>query len=342
MSFIANFLLFCAAFAAAEDLLFPQIYPDLNLYSTEYSRALNLNFTIKLVEKDEWANMTTADFAAFKAIILADTVRSDRSLLNFLNDTKDVWGPAVEGNVVLVGTDPSNHCCSGTSGLGAATLIDNSITFAAAGVDPDGVGQTGLYMAMSYYYDNPTSIEDGYVEPLSYFGNFTMRGVSCYNDVHIVSTSPALATLTDDALSSWSCSIHEAFINYPPDFQALAIARNATGAGSEVFGDESFGIAYIVSRGATPAKCGDGVWDEDLGEQCDDGNTDDRDGCDKSCRCEEGYTADGNGKCLAPTTSEAPGCPGPTATSYYGYPVPYPTGTGYSPPVRYGPYEGGR
>lgn len=103
MTFSAGFMLFCAAFAAAEDLLFPQLYPGHNLYSNEYSRAQGLNMTIKLVEKEEWANMTTADFAAFKAIILADTVSADRSLLNFLNNTKGVWGPAVEGNVVLIG-----------------------------------------------------------------------------------------------------------------------------------------------------------------------------------------------------------------------------------------------
>jgi cysteine-rich repeat protein len=163
-----------------------------------------------------------------------------------------------------------------------------------------------------------------------------MRGqLGCYNDVHIVASSSALGNLDDEALSNWSCSIHEAFVTYPPSFQALAIAAGVTGPGSQTFGDGTSGLPYIISRGATPAGCGDGTWDEDLAEECDDGNTLDGDGCDKSCRCEVGYRADGKGKCLEIVTTSAFGCPAPPATSSASSMSSTP---GYAEPPNYGTY----
>lgn len=106
--------------------------------------------------------------------------------------------------------------------------------------------------------------------------------MDCYDDAHIVATSPAIGTLTDAALSDWSCSVHEAFSNYPKTglggFQALAIAKGIIGVGSQTFGDGTIGLPYIISRGATPAGCGDGKWDPSLFEECDDGNTVNGDG----------------------------------------------------------------
>lgn len=91
-----------ASLVCAEDLLFPRIRTL--EYSNEYLRAQALNISSKAVDIDEWYNMTTADFAQFKAIVIVDTISYDRSLLTFLNDTKEVWAPAVRGNVILIGT----------------------------------------------------------------------------------------------------------------------------------------------------------------------------------------------------------------------------------------------
>ena len=99
-------------------------------------------------------------------------------------------------------------------------------------------------------------------------------------------------SLDDASLSQWSCSVHEAFSQYPSvgtnGFQALAIAKDILGVGSQSFGDGTVGLPYIISRGATPRKCGDGIWDKDLGEECDDGNIINGDGCSLSCKCESG------------------------------------------------------
>lgn len=42
-------------------------------------------------------------------------------------------------------------------------------------------------------------------------------------------------------------------------------------------------------------KCGDGTLDSSLGEECDDYNTLDNDGCSANCTVEEGWTCDTNG-----------------------------------------------
>jgi hypothetical protein len=90
-----------AASAIAEDVLFVD-----NFEYEEYAEATGtLGLTAKVVTEEEWRGMKTADFAAFKAIVLADpNCSNDPSILNFLTETKDVWGPAVQGNIVLIGT----------------------------------------------------------------------------------------------------------------------------------------------------------------------------------------------------------------------------------------------
>jgi len=163
---------------------------------------------------------------------------------------------------------------------------------------------------------------------LSGFGTFEVEGNltgSCYNEAHIVASSPALASLTDTALSNWTCSVHEAFTSYPSSgptsFEALAIARNILGPGSQTFGDGSVGIPYIISRGATPFGCGNGHWEPGLGEDCDDGSLNGTPGdpCSSSCKCLTG-TPSGNGTCLGSLTT---GTGGPISSSVSATPVKY-------------------
>lgn len=101
------------------------------------------------------------------------------------------------------------------------------------------------------------------------------------------------------------------------------------GVGSQEFGDGTIGLPYILSRGATPAKCGDGTWDASLGEECDDGNAVNGDGCSLSCKCESGLPK-GDGTCeSAPGNSSSSIPPYGTGASS-GYPTAYST---------HGPYK---
>jgi len=221
----------------------------------------------------------------------------------------------LDANRNITGADESNH--------GKTVLIDNMIKFAASGTS------TGLYFSLSQYYD---TIAVANVDALGYFGTFEVRGqLQCYDDVHIVASSPSIDTLTDAYLSGWSCSVHEAFSAYPSvginGFQAIAIADGVVAPGTQQFAGGHTGLPYIITRGATPAGCGDGVWDASIGEECDDGNTANGDGCSISCKCESGK-AKGDGTCLAGNGTTPVG---PTGGKPSGY-VPIPSGkpSGYS------------
>jgi len=88
-----------AASALAEDLLFLE-----GFQYKEYDEAVALGYTTKLVTLAEWAAMTTEDFSKFKAIILPDPDCGSLSQIKFFEDSKDVWSPAVTGNIILIGT----------------------------------------------------------------------------------------------------------------------------------------------------------------------------------------------------------------------------------------------
>ncbi|KAF2489494.1 hypothetical protein BU16DRAFT_496288 [Lophium mytilinum] len=295
--------------AVIGDLLFHE-----SLTFREYDEAVALGYTVKTVTDDEWKALTTADFAKYEAVVIADPSCGDVSQIKFFEDSKTVWSPAITGNIILIGTDPSFHFAH----PGAKTLIDNSIKFVAAGKSTSNTTETGLYFALSCYYE---SVDSAKVDALSVLGDFTVRGnLACYNDAHLEAHSDAMNTLDDAALSDWSCSVHEAFSSYPSvgkfGFQALAIADGILGVGSQHFGDAHDGLPYIISRGATPSKCGDGIWDPELGEECDDGNTVNGDGCSLSCKCESGKAL-GNGHCAAlnvTTSSSSTFIPSSTGT----------------------------
>lgn len=295
-----------ASFAMAQDLLFHSSMVD----TQEYTQATTvLGFTGKMVSHqsygastadatinnsahvatpEEWNGYTTADFERYSAIIIPDPTCGTVGEIDFFDATKAAWSPAITGNIILIGTDPSFHA---SSRPGALTLIDDGVRFSVAG------NGTGLYFALSCYYD---AVAASTVDSLSYFGSITVRGqLACYNDAHLVANSSTLGELTDGALSDWSCSVHEVFTSYPTvgpyAFEPLAIAEGATGDGERDFGDGSSGIPYIIVKGATPVGCGDGVWDPSVEEECDDGPLNGMPGnaCSSSCKCLTGSIAPG-------------------------------------------------
>ncbi|KAK7745930.1 hypothetical protein SLS53_002649 [Cytospora paraplurivora] len=277
----------------------------------EYSQATDvLGYTVHVATPEEWNSYTTADFMRYNAIIIPDPTCGTVSEIDFFDATKAAWGPAIMGNIILIGTDPSFHA---SSRPGALTLIDDGVEFAAAG------NGTGLYFALSCYYD---SVASSTVDALSYFGTITVRGqLACYNDAHLVANSSALGRLDDAALSDWSCSVHEVFTGYPTTglfgFEPLAIAEGATGDGQRDFADGSNGIPYIIVKGATPAGCGDGIYDPTVEEECDDGplNGTPESSCSSSCKCLNGSIAPGVCRTNSTTSSSSMSTASSTTTS---------------------------
>jgi hypothetical protein len=166
------------------------------------------------------------------------------NMLNALNATKLIWTPVITGNVILEGVDNAFHA----PGLpGADKTLKRGIAFAVN--DPT---KTGLYYALSCYYDYTAPATNAVVVPhLTAFGTFKVRNYNgiCFNDAHIVANHPVFNTfppLTDAQLSNWGCSTHEGFDQWPPSFIVLAIALTN---GTYTATDGSNGIPYILVRG---------------------------------------------------------------------------------------------
>jgi hypothetical protein len=166
------------------------------------------------------------------------------NMLNALNATKATWTPVINGNVILEGVDNAFH-----SGFlpGADKTLKRGIAFAV-----NDATNTGMYYALSCYYDYTAPATNAIVVPhLTVFGTFKVRNYAnvCFNDAHIVANHPVFnqaPPLTDTQLSNWSCSTHEGFDQWPPNFVVLAIALTN---GTYTATDGSNGIPYILVRG---------------------------------------------------------------------------------------------
>jgi hypothetical protein len=197
---------------------------------------------VDIVTDAQWVAMTTAQFADYNALILGDPTCQSGVFGGVATaaSNSSVWGPAVDGNVILIGTDEVFH-----RSQGGLQVTNNAVGF--AGDDP---AKTGMMISLSCYYHGtaPNTV----VPVLAPFGTFTMTGVGCYNDAHIVATHPALTSLTDANLSNWTCSVHEAFDSFPSTFLTLVIAEDSAAAplpGSRSFPDGTRGVPYVLARG---------------------------------------------------------------------------------------------
>jgi lysophospholipase L1-like esterase len=204
-------------------------------------------FVPVVVDDATWSAMSTAQFASYRAIIIGDPTcgnYDDLSHLTAALSNPAIWGAAINGNVLIVGTDPVFHS-GGTLTSGPGQLVAHGIDFALA--QP---GKVGAYIDLSCAYgDVPSNTAAHLLDGIA-GGGFTVDGgpsTVCYNQAHIVAKSPALAGLTDDDLSNWNCSVHEAFNSWPGSMVPLAIARDYSY--SYTASDGTQGPPYILAGG---------------------------------------------------------------------------------------------
>lgn len=288
------------------------------LSSQEAIAAQNLGMQVDVVTSTTWSTKTAADFASYRALILGDARCASLSAINAAIANRNVWGPLIDGNVIVVGTAPVLH--TGTSTL-PGPLTRDAVAFALA--QPD---KTGAYINLSCYYaavPTPTLPPGQLINVLDQFGTFSaLRPSGCYNSAHIVANLLSSPSITDANLSNWgsgtSCSAKEVFDTFPSaDFAPVVIQRDPpTGPpypGSMLMPDGSHGPVYVVAKGARPLMCGDGVINGAGVEQCDDGALNGVPGhpCSGTCRlhwCGDGVL-DPDEQCdLGPDNGKAGAC----------------------------------
>lgn len=206
--------------------------------SLEALAAVAAGMTVEVVDNAGWAAKTAADFATYRALILGDPRCSGLGSASAAQANALIWGSAVNGRVIIMGSDPVYHQTQG-----GAAYTTGGVTFVVGEA-----GKTGAYITLSCYYHG--TLAHTAVPLLAGLGTFTVTGVGCFNNAHIVATHPALAGITDTTLSNWSCSVHEAFDSWPAtQFDVLAIARNFGSAYTA--SDGTIGTPYVLARGVS-------------------------------------------------------------------------------------------
>jgi hypothetical protein len=215
--------------------------------SVEATKAMGLGLTVEVVDAAGWTAKSSADFSTYRALILGDPDCSSLGPQQAAQDTVATWGPVVDGNVIMIGTDEFFH-----DGQGGNKVSAKAVAFASSEV-----GKTGAMVSLSCYYHGtapltPVPLLDAFAP-----GGFTVTGVGCYNNAHIVADHPAITCppgspagcdpLTDTDISNWSCSVHEAFDTWPADFVVLAMAKDIGTVFTAT--DGTTGTPYIIARG---------------------------------------------------------------------------------------------
>lgn len=220
--------------------------------SVEQEAAEALGFTVEVATPAQWAGKSAADFASYRAIILGEPNCSlDPGSMAAAEANRGTWGPAIKGNVIVLGNDTTFHVLGGIPLPANPRLVtQKGIEFATA--HP----LTGAFVSLSCYYTNsPPNTSVPVLSPFTNGSAFTVEGnLACDGTMHNPGVGPAsLGVLTDPVLSNWGCSVHEGFNSFPSNFSVVAIdANHQTGPGVLGFPDDSTGLPYIVAKTAPP------------------------------------------------------------------------------------------
>lgn len=204
--------------------------------SIEATEAANAGFTAVVASDADWSTMTEADFASYRAIVLADGKCRGSGTLDAALLNRDVWGRTVTGNVIVIGTHPGSIAPANQN---VSDFVQSALRFAG------GAQGTGAYITLGCYMSSkPTKVS--VLEP---FGQFSVvRQDGCSINARIVATDPNLAALSDTSMSGWKCTQNADFVEWPASFVPLVVAADVPGAFVDSTGTAT--SPYILVRGA--------------------------------------------------------------------------------------------
>lgn len=188
-------------------------------FQNEQTLAQSAGLQVTVADSATWSHMTTADFAAFSAIVFGDPTCSTSAnyTLSGAIANLSTWGPAITGPVVLIGTDYIYH-----QQQGGLLMAQNALKWVS------GTTRTGLFMSLScYFFSASSGTPISFLTPL---GSFKVVGQNYSSDVVKIlqPTHPIFQGVTEASLSFWGESIHEMFTAFPSSFVPLATAGDGT------------------------------------------------------------------------------------------------------------------
>ncbi|MDC0713401.1 DUF5011 domain-containing protein [Stigmatella sp. ncwal1] len=261
--------------------------------SREAQAAMNRGYPVTIATPAQWKAMTPEDFQKYNGIIIGDAAcQGDTSAIQAAIDNSNIWGAAVDGNVVITGSDTTNN--------GTPQFLENAVSSIVAVGD-----RTGMYISLGCAYQN--AAPNTPVPLLKPFGDFTVAGTGCYaSGGHIFQMEPSLLSdglvSNDGALGGTKgCVTRTVFSSYPQNtFAPVALAVDSSGTlpnTSSYFewletDDDGnpkayTGTPYIVTNGAMALSSGCGIGAAGLA-------------------CEQGL--EGNGKPAVPGTPPEQTC----------------------------------
>ncbi len=197
--------------------------------SPEAEAATADGYTVTVASPSTWDGLTEANFASYSAIVIGDpsNVSCATAVPSDALSTAATWGPAVTGNVAVIGTAPEYAGSSGTA------LIYDAIAYAVSG------SGTGLYLSLNCEYSSASS--NTAVPLLAHVegGGFTLQGQSATcPDSGTVNTLVAVASnqfaeLQSSSLGPWAspaCSVEESFDAWPSALSGLGYDAASTPA----------------------------------------------------------------------------------------------------------------
>ncbi|MDC0713400.1 DUF5011 domain-containing protein [Stigmatella sp. ncwal1] len=233
--------------------------------SREAQAATNRGFPVTIVTPAQWKAMTPEDFQKYNGIIIGDTAcQGDTSAVQAAIDNSNIWGAAVDGNVVITGSDTTNN--------GTPQFLENAVSYIVA--QP---ARTGMYISLGCAYQNVAPNTP--VPLLKPFGDFTVAGTGCYaSGGHIFQMEPSLLSdglvSNDGALGgAKGCVTRAVFSSYPQNtFAPVALAVDSSGTlpntssymewlETDDDGNPKVytGTPYIVTNGAMALSSGCGI-----------------------------------------------------------------------------------
>jgi PASTA domain len=232
-----------AADKANKVLLFgPSVFGGAN--SVEAQQAAALGIGVDVVDASTWSSMTTAQFAAYRAIVIGDNHDSgDPTDLAAAESNAGVWGAAVNGNVIVTTADVEYHAdfSGGGSDPGAVTYASRALAFAAGSPV-----QTGAYLAVDQYNSGAEAkVLDAFVP-----GGFLTTNDD-FDTIHIDPAVTGPTGLSDSVLSDWGETAHSYFSRYPSTFRVWAIGAQSPGVYTTSDGQDGFPTFLVRPAGPT-------------------------------------------------------------------------------------------